>query len=55
MDRLLHRELAALIAAKPKRGRGACLQEGDEGDLHRRPVFTNDRAQLYDADRTTDA
>jgi hypothetical protein len=54
-DRLLHRKLAALIAAKPKRGRGARLREGDKGDLHGRPVFTNDRAQLYNADRTTDA
>ena len=54
-DWLLHRELVALIATKPKRGRGARLREGDKGDLHRPPVFTNDCAQLYNADRTTDA
>jgi hypothetical protein len=53
-DDLLHWELAALIATKPNRGRDARLEEGDKGDLHRRPVFTNDRAQLYNADRTTD-
>ena len=53
-DDLLHWELAALIATKPNRGRDARLEEGDKGDLHRRPVFTSDRAELYNADRTTD-
>jgi hypothetical protein len=53
-DDLLHRELVALIATKPNRGREARLQEGNKGDLYRGPVFTNDRAQLYNADRTSD-
>jgi len=53
-DGLLHRKSAALITTKPNHRRGARLQEGNKGDLHRRPVFTDYRTELYNADRTTD-
>jgi len=54
-DGLLHRESAALITAKPNRRRGTSLQEGDEGDLQRRSIPSDDGTKLYRADRTTDA
>jgi|ERR1700737_191609 len=52
-DGLPHRKLPALITTKPNRGRGTVLQEGNEGDLHRRPISSNDGTQLYNAEPLT--
>ena len=52
---LLHGESAALIAAKTDRRRSPGLQEGDKRYLHRRPIVTNNRTELYNTNRTADA
>ncbi len=55
LDGLLHGEPVAFIAAKANRGSGTILQESDKRYLHRRPIVTDDRSELYNADQSANA